>query len=680
MQTVTKSAEMTRGDIDANLVVNNIHVVQLNRTRQDIGSFRNAVKHAESIYYPRRRELYTVYKEIREDGMAGSAWDKRVRAIKNKRILFKNENGDIDIAMTKTANKTWFKMLCEFIVESKAWGHSLIEPVVRNGEIVDVELIYRQHVSPERGVVYRHLNDETSAFDYTRPPFNRRLLEVGRRRDLGIWLRVAPYVLYKRSGIADWATFSEMFGTPIRVYRYNPHDDTSRKEVVQQAETMGNAAYVVIPEGVEFNLVKGNDASSDAIHSGFLEAMNNEILVTLLGQTMTSANGSSRSQAEVHLHEQNEIHKEDITFVENTLNDKGLEWLRNYGYNIPNGFQFEFDNSEKLSMAERIKVDQVLNQIIELEPEQIYSEYNRKIPEGGAKLKSETININEAIQEQDEPNVSDDVNALYHVFNHLTITANISRRGYKDIKALIQDIYDGKIKAGDVDQSLFEYYGSNMWAQFSQGYGASFSDLVEGSEEYKRLLALYENIWDFSAHKVYQEIKFMAEGVVKQGAKVSIEAFEREALRIHKDFGVNYLDVEADFAQKSAQSVKVWEGLEQDKNLLPNLKFTTVGDSQVRESHRSLDGKVVPIDSPQADLITPPLDFGCRCDFEQTDEPVSADIDVNDLGADIPDAFKQNPYKTGKLFNGQHPYFKKVAQSDKENAADNFGLKTPAHG
>jgi len=46
---------------------------------------------------------------------------------------------------------------------------------------------------------------------------------------------------------------------------------------------------------------------------------------------------------------------------------------------------------------------------------------------------------------------------------------------------------------------------------------------------------------------------------------------------------------------------------------LPFLKYQTVGDAHVRESHQALDGKVIPADDPFWDDHYPPWDWGCRC-------------------------------------------------------------------
>ena len=66
----------------------------------------------------------------------------------------------------------WFKDLIDYILDSRFWGHSLIQ--LGDGVTVDgimryqnVELIPRKHVIPEYGVIIREQGDEwKQGYDY----------------------------------------------------------------------------------------------------------------------------------------------------------------------------------------------------------------------------------------------------------------------------------------------------------------------------------------------------------------------------------------------------------------------------------------------------------------------------------------------------------------------------------
>lgn len=58
-----------------------------------------------------------------------------------------------------------------------------------------------------------------------------------------------------------------------------------------------------------------------------------------------------------------------------------------------------------------------------------------------------------------------------------------------------------------------------------------------------------------------------------------------------------------------------WQAMQDPdvRALRPYFLFVTAGDSRVRPSHAALHMAVVPIDSPLAEQIAPPLGFNCRC-------------------------------------------------------------------
>ena len=87
----------------------------------------------------------------------------------------------------------------------------------------------------------------------------------------------------------------------------------------------------------------------------FAEFANKELSKLILGQTMTSENGSSRSQAEVH----ERILKNFITSIKmwltSEIQNKVIPALVFHGI-IPDGLEFRFDDSEKLSLLNEAEI------------------------------------------------------------------------------------------------------------------------------------------------------------------------------------------------------------------------------------------------------------------------------------------------------------------------------------
>ena len=119
-----------------------------------------------------------------------------------------------------------------------------------------------------------------------------------------------------------------------------------------------------------------------------------------------------------------------------------------------------------------------------------------------------------------------------------------------------------------------------------------------------------------------------------------------------------------------------WKGFEADADLYPNLKYNAVNDARTREQHRALDGLILPINHVFWKTHNVPLDWGCRCDLEQTDEEPSAT--VPDIA--VKGIFKDNAALSGKVF-GEMPYASAMSNEqikESENLAKSMQAKLEA--
>jgi len=202
-------------------LIQRIEITQNKRSAQDIDSWRNAIKAAESTFFPRRTLLYDLYLEILLDGHLSAVIEKRKLSVINTPLHFE-ENGKMNEEITSMISSENFLTLLEDILESKIFGHSLIELSFENG-ILTPSLIPRKHVVPERGIIIKRQSD-SEGFSYREFPFTNYLLEVGENNSLGLLMKAAQYIIYKRGGFGDWAQYCELFGMPFRVAKYDGYE------------------------------------------------------------------------------------------------------------------------------------------------------------------------------------------------------------------------------------------------------------------------------------------------------------------------------------------------------------------------------------------------------------------------------------------------------------------------
>lgn len=120
---------------------------------------------------------------------------------------------------------------------------------------------------------------------------------------LGGVARSALWVwVFKSYALRDWARFCELFGQPIRVGKY--HQGASPEDVAvlkQAAFSLGSDAAAVIPQEMALELIEsGSKSASAELYHGLIDYLDRQVSKAVLGQTMTTDDGSSLSQAKVH--------------------------------------------------------------------------------------------------------------------------------------------------------------------------------------------------------------------------------------------------------------------------------------------------------------------------------------------------------------------------------------------
>ena len=175
-------------------------------------------------------------------------------------------------------------------------------------------------------------------------------------------MKCAPYCLYKRNALADWAEYIELFGQPVRIVRYDSYDEHTKAEIRTALQEAGSALAMMIPRQADFELKDGKQSNGDgSLQLSFITAMNNELSVLILGNTntTTTAPGSGYAQSKIHLDQQYEITKSDLAYVQAMLNSpKCLHALSLYGYNLPPGGCLSFAKEKDLDyLSQRIAID-----------------------------------------------------------------------------------------------------------------------------------------------------------------------------------------------------------------------------------------------------------------------------------------------------------------------------------
>ena len=142
-------------------------------------------------------------------------------------------------------------------------------------------------------------------------------------------------VFFKRSDIKFWLIFLEKFGMPTTAGRLpgGRIDDLSEQQKALSAlQAIQTDSAVVIPEDMTIELIEAA-RSGTADYAQLYERMDKAISKVVLSQTMTTDDGSSRAQAQVHQGVADHVIKSDADLLCESFNRGPVTWLTEWNCN-----------------------------------------------------------------------------------------------------------------------------------------------------------------------------------------------------------------------------------------------------------------------------------------------------------------------------------------------------------
>ena len=596
-------------------VYTEILVRPIHRGVNDIGTWRSGLRLAD---LGNRTKLYDLFIDLLIDGYLSDAIDKRIDAVTDADLAFTIDGKRVDV-IDDLMDTPEFEALLREIMLSRFWGVSLVECRFING--FEFKSIPRKHIRLKTKEIAIREEDERGI------PYadNDLIIQFGQDDDFGIILRAAPYVIYKRGGFGDWAQFVELFGMPQRIGKYSSMDEQSRRALIQAFEEAGSAPYLVIPKETEATQTTLSSSGNGALYNDFRNACNEEILITVLGQTMTTQDGSSLAQGQVHMAVQEKKHRADRRFVERMLNKHFVPLLEKRGYPVAGG-KFKFlDKAQEISVQDTVQ----LADILPIPQSYLYDKYNIPLPEGDEPIARREQQPQYVLPEEDkttdpdgkEPDIKNQDRKWY--IRLWDFFAGAPLAGATNGKARIR-LNDGTMQNRIInrvadseghavfDPELFDFFASDFVRALSEGQGGKVGlvDFVYGAHDEAFITAMETNVFHFSAAKTLAELQEL-NSLFRESRNFG--EFYKEAIRVTDVFNKTWQKTEYDTAVLTAESASNYQRLVKQKKLFPYWEYKTVGDDQVRPEHRKLDGLILPADDPRWDKIFPPNGWKCRC-------------------------------------------------------------------
>ena len=373
---------------------------QPSQAQQDVSAWKSAIRAFDSITNPVRSRLYDLYESILLDGQVEATWGKRRDYALNRGLVF-TRDGETDETVTALLNSPDMRLVVREIHNTAGYGYTLLQfndiwyDDDQECYRIDFDLIPRAHVHPEPGFecISRERSSLSRDWLYMQPPMAKYMLWAGDPKDKGLFVKVAPYVIYKRGAQGDWSQFSEMFGMPFREAIYDAFDDATRLKIQEMLNNWSAGMSAVHPKGVEIKLhPTGGSTGSADVYKAFIEQCDAGISKTILGNTLTTEQGEkgARSLGEVHAAGESNKYLSDEKMILDVLNTRFRSILKTFGIDVAGGvIAYETPGCDWTAMETKWRVISGVAGRVPVADDYIYEEFNIPKPGNYDQLKEE---------------------------------------------------------------------------------------------------------------------------------------------------------------------------------------------------------------------------------------------------------------------------------------------------
>lgn len=676
-------------------IIGLIQTRQSYHNTQSIERWRQAILAFENQTNPSRTTLYDMFEDILLDGQVEATWAKRRDNILNRRLVFKKDGKESE-DITRMLNSPDMTGILKDLLDTVLFGYTLLQfngawyDSEQEHYRIDYDLIPRKHVHPEPAFecISKEQSDCSRDFLYMNPPLSNYMVWAGNHADKGLLVKVAPYVIYKRGGMGDWAQFSEMFGMPWREAIYNSYDNETRNKINAFFEEWGAGSYLIHQNDIEIKMHdSGASSASVDVYNKFIQTCDASISKIILGNTLTTEQGDkgARSLGEVHENEENDKKGNDDKFILSILNTQFRAVMKRLGIDMSGG-EIWFATPEKKWHELKTKwevIDSIGNKV-PVDDDFIYEEFDIPKPENYNEMKAEKTQ-NKADQPPEPKKEKDDkkqhATAELSFFDRLLsffalapapgAYSGTRLTAANEDAGLIERVWNGDSDYFDAD--LFQRLSKDLLNAIETGFNnkanldAGKINIAYDAPDDVFRTAMEQNIFHFSAAKTLAEIQALNQAL---NESKNFAEFSRKAEKITTTFNKRWQQTEYHTAVNCAEQASTYRRLKSMVDLFPFWEYTTAGDDLVRPEHAELDGVILRQNDPRWDEIYPPNGWNCRCyvvprmegeqgNIEEAQEKVDKYKETKDWQMAKAQGWNINRAKEGLVFNANQMYIRK---------------------
>jgi phage gp29-like protein len=193
------------------------------------------------------------------------------------------------------------------------------------------------------------------------PPYNERLIGIGDPHERGFFCSLAPLYIYKKNALAYWSNYQAKFGIPPVIAKTDLSNDQRVKDLSRFMQEMRSNSWLICDQEDEIQPMGTASVDGYLTYRNMIEVLTAGISKVIDGQTMTSDNGGSRAQGEVHERTSESWQVARLRNAERVINEKVIPLMIRDGFKLTEGDSFWFrkveddgaiiDKVQKLSLS-----------------------------------------------------------------------------------------------------------------------------------------------------------------------------------------------------------------------------------------------------------------------------------------------------------------------------------------
>lgn len=328
----------------------------------DVETFINSYTSAVSQFLQSRIILYNQYQNALElDNHLRALIEHRLLATIGRKVQYVMPDGTVNQTVEQMTTAPVWEQFTRDVVMTRFWGQSLFEfdkDTLRGVDWFKYNLIPRKHIDPYRQIVTRE-EFGTEGEPWTGRP---NVMYLGDPDDLGLLLPLTLLSIYKRNTINNWNQYAQRASVNFEVVRTRGQADPVKVQQIADRIANRGAGTIGLPEGVaDIEIQSQASSQQNALFENQSGYYDDQQAKLVLGQTMTTEDGASRSQAEVHERTQDTIFDGDAKYFLNVLNYQFYEIQAMFG--IPQGGTWQYADNNSAKAIRELEKDKMLRDL-----------------------------------------------------------------------------------------------------------------------------------------------------------------------------------------------------------------------------------------------------------------------------------------------------------------------------